>query len=472
MENRRTTLGAFFPTSALLMVMLALTSCSNELTRDDAKDLLVEKYSFPYVEFENMQMLGNVSPKRGQDNVPAEAANGFGQTEQRWISIAPLVDAGLLVRGNGRRVDVYTAWGAPKRYGPSLTYTFTSLTNKYLQPGSRINTDEDGRHRFVAMVCEVHLGEVTGIKFDDAKTTAQVEYTIERKNFSPFQLLWVYPKPDREAKTAVFELYDDGWRLKDAPQQGNMSVSAFKAQVKSFVAQAEEVKKRQEEDVFVGDWISVTQDEGSVVTDKLKITLALGSTPPTYTIDWSTDNQYTEWTGDIWIAQGTGHELKSPAGQYNTIPAKFVYDAKADAVDFSNMNIDGVQRYFRPGKQVPAEKGSQLEGGNNFPKTTGSSGGTCDVCAVYYGERKRGLECIRIEPDGSFKHFWRCTDAGPANYGTWSMKTYQGRSIIALEIPGDENKGCWQRHDDCRLSPGQNGGKRSVQWNDHVYTEK
>ena len=355
----------FFP---LFCLFIAMSSCgSPELDRGKAAELLEQHYSYPYVEFESFQVLGNVNPKRGQDNVPTEATNGVGQYVQKWVNISPLVEAGLLTRGQGRRVEAYSIAGTPKRYGPSLTYTFTKQLSMYLEPGTDIQTNRYGRHNFNAMICEIHLGEVTGIKFDESRTSAQVEYRIERRNHTPLRLLWVHPRPDQESKSVQFDLYDDGWRIKDDFTPQHVSVERFE----------------------------------QLTSGLREYLLQERQTTPTVT-------------------------------------------TKEDS------NQD-----------------------NSSPSMAGTRPSDCDICLTYYGERKDGQECIQIESDGSFRHYWRCSESEPANYGTWRRSTFQGKDIIALQLPSGVNSDCWLKHEDCRLVPGINTEmKRFVVWNGMQYTER
>lgn len=61
----------------------------------------------------------------------------------------------------------------------------------------------------------------------------------------------------------------------------------------------------------------------------------------------------------------------------------------------------------------------------------------CDICGTYFNETSQGGECIKIEPNGFFKHYWNCEKPAPSNLGIWSINE---RSIV-LYFPKKERLG-------------------------------
>lgn len=373
MSNAHISTSSLLICATILGTGLFLQSCgSKKLDRDKAVEIISTTYNYPNVVFRELQIYGSTDARRGRNIV---SIGGF--MKERWVDISDLISKELVSVDRGQMV-VRTNRLTTKvpQYGPAYRYTLTDRARIYLKPGTDITrVPSKDLEQFEVKICNARIKEVTGIRMNGEGTSAEVDYTIELYDFTPFLLLEGQEWPHEQNLKIKLSLFDDGWRVdpnEPKPEEPYMSVSEFEA-------------------------------------------------------------------------------------HSNGVQAKIGGTNSAQSSSDANGDSD--------------EDDYVLEGDSDFP--AGSAHAEPDVCAVYYGERKGGQECIRIERDRTFKHFWRCSDPSPAGSGTWGLRTYQGKQIIGLEGSGDELKDCWQHHDDCRLELGRNeSGKRFVIWNNRIYTER
>lgn len=193
----------------LLLLTFVFVSCSEKnLDRGKAENLITEFYEYPNVEFLDVSI---VSMGR---NVPAYYSQ--------------LVNDGYFTFKNEqwRALFFMTKNAKPylkKKYGE--TYTFFSN--------------------------EIHFKEITGIKFNDAKTNATVYYKTIRQNLTPVAKSYGRSDSDIEEKEVHFELFDDGWRIRDKKPEEISKPADYNVFNKDFVEQLEKETK------YLGKWKSV-----------------------------------------------------------------------------------------------------------------------------------------------------------------------------------------------------------------------
>lgn len=160
----------------LTSLTFVLFSCSNkELDRGMAFDIIEEFYDYPNVEIVNFQ---GVTSSQKLNN---EYRNLRGQkfiTEKR----------------KGKYGNEF--WVLMTEKGKSFTLSGKPNYNGYKVASSILELDE-----------------VTGIRLDDGKNTAYVDYTVKRKKVTPFGNTKDYNDGDILEKKTVMQLYDDGWRI-------------------------------------------------------------------------------------------------------------------------------------------------------------------------------------------------------------------------------------------------------------------
>jgi len=90
--------------------------------------------------------------------------------------------------------------------------SFTEKAKPYLLPV----TIEDKKSSVQRVkIAEEEIGEVTGVHMLDGDKRAEVEYTTNFKNITPFASLTEYELDGKETRKAKFALYDDGWRVEE-----------------------------------------------------------------------------------------------------------------------------------------------------------------------------------------------------------------------------------------------------------------
>ena len=302
----------------LFVSILMLGSCSNELSRKDAQELIKEYYGYPQVYRAQLQQSGI-------------------HTSQ-LASLNRLKNAGLIVVGTKKVLG-----------GVVHEFRFTEQGKRfYVGKGSFSPISGELTH-VISHVLE--LREVTGIQFSPEKTEAVVEYDAYISHYTPFGEYalgsGLAQAKERVPLKVTLVMFDDGWRVSDlkANDLNENVLGSFDNYKHIFTAQEHSAKDVTDE--VIGEWVSTIQSSDESVTDKLSISIVDGHSAGSYRIEWNTDYQYTEWVGDVWIAQRNGNELQSKAGEYNAIPARFVYNPKLDVIDFYNANINGYDRFLR-----------------------------------------------------------------------------------------------------------------------------
>jgi len=172
----------------ILIIIPFFISCSGKLTRSKAKKQIIEVYKYPKPVTREITIYDNTFGKSGT-----------------VYELKKFKKLGLLD---------YTDTGNYRRRG-SVRATLTEKGKKYYIRDARSNSMEKN---IIVKVAELHFDKVTGIKFNNEKNTAYVEYEVRQTNITPFgQVKNILRFKDIEdkviKKTAYFEKFDDGWRI-------------------------------------------------------------------------------------------------------------------------------------------------------------------------------------------------------------------------------------------------------------------
>jgi hypothetical protein len=178
------------PISFLLaLVVFFLCSCSSkELTREKAKQALLDKYHFPNHEEKEFQafMGYDATPKerRPWDQLVQEGLLSYQTGESGWYLFASITDKGM---------EYVTS---QRKEGPFGNKAF-GMTNVY-----KLRT------------CEVSFLNVTGIQQIPNENKAEVVYSVQISP-TPFGKHLFKLSDGELSRKATFKKYDDGWRLED-----------------------------------------------------------------------------------------------------------------------------------------------------------------------------------------------------------------------------------------------------------------
>jgi len=170
----------------LLLASVTITSCgSDELDRDLAGELISDYYQYPNLEYINL------------------GSHQYCLGLSEWHN--KLLDKRVIERTRRYFSSDDNCWHE--------IYEPTEKNKKFLI--SKFNTSRKNTvdmNRYIVSVR--NFNEVTGIKFNDTKTEATVNFTVKRSKVTPFGTAIGWDKEINDYQTK-FELYDDGWRLVD-----------------------------------------------------------------------------------------------------------------------------------------------------------------------------------------------------------------------------------------------------------------
>lgn len=165
----------------LLIFMIGLiTSCSNELDRSDAEKMIIEQFNYPYVEFQKL-------PK-------TTSSEQLNSTYQK------------------ARAEKLMTSRLKGKYGNNFYIILTPKGKAFTNPSKPYN------YGWNVATNLVDFKDITGIRFNDAKTSASVEFTTEKKEVTTFGQIKKIKEGQTESEQVNFVLYDDGWRIQSEPK--------------------------------------------------------------------------------------------------------------------------------------------------------------------------------------------------------------------------------------------------------------
>ena len=183
-----------------LFAFQILIGCSNKLSRDMAKIAIIAKFNFPYEEtgyftfgkrdnnFEQQKLLKKLVKEELIEIKHEEPKDSFSA-----IIMLGMLGSGIL----------------PEQY-----LVGTDKGNQYI---FKIDYNESKEFNKVYVKADsIKFGEVTGILEMKDANKAEVEYTIFRKDVTPFgKIVWDFNEGDGIKKKVTFARYDDGWKISE-----------------------------------------------------------------------------------------------------------------------------------------------------------------------------------------------------------------------------------------------------------------
>ena len=187
----------------ILSILLFIISCdSNELTREKAKEIIVMDKNYPKSATYNFS--------HGTIRMDKQEMDGY----------KTLINAGLI------NIKILETEKWNMGYAKFLVLvSLTEQANDYVEGSTtQRSTNYKSKAYYVyktpVKIFDQLFNEITGIRVNDESNSAQVEYTEERTNYTPFHDFLrarygpqVYKKPTLIERDADLALYDDGWRM-------------------------------------------------------------------------------------------------------------------------------------------------------------------------------------------------------------------------------------------------------------------
>jgi hypothetical protein len=181
----------FFLTTILASI-ISMLGCSNDLSRDKAREIIIKSLNYPIPATEPLDIGSKISADQMKltwlESLKNEGLISYTYHGQNFMKFhvvsVSLTDKGMKYVLGGIYLPDFPAWS------PGLKYVNVKIAEK----------------QFV---------EVTGIRLSGNKNEAVVEYTWKYANFTPFAKgdLAGYDKNKTYKEAVNMQLYDDGWRI-------------------------------------------------------------------------------------------------------------------------------------------------------------------------------------------------------------------------------------------------------------------
>jgi hypothetical protein len=185
----------------LILIAILSISCSNELDRGDAEDKIEDFFDYPNVEL--IRFPGVTSSQKLNKEFQSLRGQKF-ITEKR--------------KG---------------KYGNEFWVRMTEIGKGFVHSG------EASYNGYQVASSILELNEVTGIRLDDGKNTAIVDYTLRRTDVTPFGNAMELYDGDIIEKQIAFQLYDDGWRITGKKPKTIIKEKDFAGFDSGFIEKAE-----------------------------------------------------------------------------------------------------------------------------------------------------------------------------------------------------------------------------------------
>lgn len=190
----------FFQLFAFAAILLSIYSCGNKLTRENAKELIVQKFNLPFSVSEKLQH-GEINYMGGSD-ISAEST----LAKQKLIT--------------------FTYQGDKRDFFFTYASYFLELTPEGQQYKTGETTNNEGTQFYLFKVAEKVFVDVTGILEINNGKAAQVDYTWKYINITPFGKAFnfrnqqlnkpaLYNEGQTFSNKILIVQYDDGWRIQD-----------------------------------------------------------------------------------------------------------------------------------------------------------------------------------------------------------------------------------------------------------------
>lgn len=177
------------------VTILFNTSCNNKLSRKNAEEQIIEKLGLPFKEKKTIEIAdGTIYSHLTENKLKKYENAGLLKIKQENVGMS------IRLRGGRNRPNGIRGYLTPegKKYAASeprkIVYSNTEEIDVY--------------------VATLHFDEITGIITNTENNTAQVEYTLIRKDITPFGRTGYNLVAGKKInQSANFTKYDDGWRI-------------------------------------------------------------------------------------------------------------------------------------------------------------------------------------------------------------------------------------------------------------------
>ncbi len=188
-----------FLTATACLVVLSIAGCGNDLSRGDARRQISKKLGLPAVQ----TML---IPRRALNSATGARGTGFMPTvticqdlSSSWSDVREEMES---LRGKG-----LVTLGRQLEQGGNCTYDYTTISLSAEGQRFLVSESEEG---YTVRTHTVTFGEVTGIRLINEVKMAEAQYTLRVEDVTPFRRDL---SSNPVSQSAMFELFDDGWRI-------------------------------------------------------------------------------------------------------------------------------------------------------------------------------------------------------------------------------------------------------------------
>lgn len=180
----------------ILFSLIFFSSCSNNLSKDKAENLIIKKYSLPQTKTTTIKKSYYIKNRsEGTGLVPVGIfSGGSDYTYSNYEQLLKGYQANGLISINERKTY---------NNGISWFWADVSLTDK----GKKYFISET-KNEYVLKTYEISFGEIRDIQTQGKVAT--VNYTLKNINYSLFATDSTNATINR---TETFSLYDDGWKI-------------------------------------------------------------------------------------------------------------------------------------------------------------------------------------------------------------------------------------------------------------------
>lgn len=176
--------------------LLLLFSCSSNLSEQKAEELIKEKLELPQTQSTELQKSYYVRQYNEGGFIPPVGLWSGKKYNEAKQYLDNLISAGVIsLEEKDRRSS----------NGLHMVTMELSLTSE----GSKYLIDENN-NAFTVKTHELDFGEITGIKTMEEFKIAEVDYTLENKNYTPFAH---HKNTDPVNRSITIEKYDKSWKI-------------------------------------------------------------------------------------------------------------------------------------------------------------------------------------------------------------------------------------------------------------------
>lgn len=188
----------------VLFILYILSGCSSNLSRDEAKDSIIRSLRLPSYRTMDINKIYIKSYSSSGWTVCLIYGDKYDDVKSNLLYA--MSEGAIVITENGPlgQCNIVQA-----------VISLTDAGKQYLIREYTKERDDAGTSDvFEVKTCDIVFGEITGIIQNKESNFAEVRYTLEKKNISPFGKAFGV-KPEIINRTAMFTKYDDGWRINE-----------------------------------------------------------------------------------------------------------------------------------------------------------------------------------------------------------------------------------------------------------------